>query len=749
MNTKIKIFLASSSELEEDRRHFEILINRKNKQWVDRGIFLDLVIWEDFLDALSKTRLQDEYNKAIKDCDIFVMLFCTKVGKYTEEEFETAFGQFKDTDKPVIFTYFKDAKISTATTSAIKDDLKTLWAFQKKLQKLNHFQTVYENVDRLALHFYQQLDKLAEKGIINLIDGPQTKALERIEIINEIDYVPKKPEDSFLLRYLWLDATTSSFLIAGRFDPGLARLLPANPVVIHNPVFRKLRDIVNRFGHLEGLKTDPNLSGVMYTLKTSNDLIDIDGKWRDPSEARNKLRIYAAEEDIIWPDEPALRAIFKTTEWPRDYNMTYEEPFDWRAWQEPDDNVDFQNVTISCVRLHARISVEKLTNYWTSMKELENAISLNEFKHADVTNTMFYDLTHDKINTVRNKSIDAMLYFGELGWPEDFLFAFGNASIGGCGQGAEYDYRFGFYAKPRKLFTLVAVIEPRQNDLQIEGVRYSVDSREQLRELQEGGEPQDSPPGVVTIKKAEMAVIPLRIELRYDLDDYELRGMTDAVAAKKVHDRIKGMTPSILKFTGRETYYEGESHPPPPLQTVFSKSVSSFRLPAPLKFTPAYVFGPAFGLKTLTIRGTEVAVRSAPAAAVAYLGKAPVGSCPFLFVSNGMDDPSRVGRVLIGASRKDLARTEEIKLPKETRSFFISEQEPEVTFLETVGVKDSSSGIEQLIASSVVLHPGDAREFFIPQGFGGEVTLRLRGYYKPLRLDRFVDSGPASTSSPD
>jgi hypothetical protein len=203
------------------------------------------------------------------------------------------------------------------------------------------------------------------------------------------------------------------------------------------------------------------------------------------------------------------------------------------------------------------------------------------------------------------------------------------------------------------------------------------------------------------------------------------------------------MTPSILKFTGRETYYEGESHPPPPLQTVFSKSVSSFRLPAPLKFTPAYVFGPAFGLKTLTIRGTEVAVRSAPAAAVAYLGKAPVGSCPFLFVSNGMDDPSRVGRVLIGASRKDLARTEEIKLPKETRSFFISEQEPEVTFLETVGVKDSSSGIEQLIASSVVLHPGDAREFFIPQGFGGEVTLRLRGYYKPLRLDRFVQAPSA------
>ena len=75
---KTKIFLASSSELKEDREKFEILINRKNQQWHDRGVFLDLEEWENFLDALSKSRLQDEYNKAIKECDIFVMLFWTR-----------------------------------------------------------------------------------------------------------------------------------------------------------------------------------------------------------------------------------------------------------------------------------------------------------------------------------------------------------------------------------------------------------------------------------------------------------------------------------------------------------------------------------------------------------------------------------------------------------------------------------------------------------------------------------------------
>ncbi len=161
----IKIFLASSAELKSDREQFEIFINRKNKQWVNRGVFLELVIWEDFLDAMSHTRLQDEYNKAIHECDLFVMLFCTKVGKYTAEEFETAFGQFKATNKPRIFTYFKSIDINLGSLN--KDDSNSLWAFQEKLKQLGHFQTEYKNIERLREHFDHQLDKLAEEGFIS------------------------------------------------------------------------------------------------------------------------------------------------------------------------------------------------------------------------------------------------------------------------------------------------------------------------------------------------------------------------------------------------------------------------------------------------------------------------------------------------------------------------------------------------------------------------------------------------------
>jgi hypothetical protein len=99
------------------------------------------------------------------------MLFFTKVGRYTEEEFETAFGQFKATHKPFIFTYFKHAP-----HTASRADQQSLWAFQDKLKALGHFQTEYTNAAELKLHFSQQLDKLVANGFIQFKPAQETTA---------------------------------------------------------------------------------------------------------------------------------------------------------------------------------------------------------------------------------------------------------------------------------------------------------------------------------------------------------------------------------------------------------------------------------------------------------------------------------------------------------------------------------------------------------------------------------------------
>jgi hypothetical protein len=126
----IKIFLASSNELKHDREQFENEINRKNKAWHSKGIFLHLEIWEDLSSRMSSTRSQDEYNKKIKESDIFMLLACNKVGMYTAEEFDTAFGAFKATSNPFIFTWFREP---TATPEP------SLQESKEKLAVLGHF----------------------------------------------------------------------------------------------------------------------------------------------------------------------------------------------------------------------------------------------------------------------------------------------------------------------------------------------------------------------------------------------------------------------------------------------------------------------------------------------------------------------------------------------------------------------------------------------------------------------------------
>lgn len=148
---KISIFLASSKELEPERRQFEIEIYRKTKAWFDDKIFLHLDIWEDLSAQMSLTGSQSEYNEYVKKADIFILLAYTKVGMYTAEEFTTAFGEFQSLKKPFIFTYFKNSKSETEDS---------LTAFQQKLANLGHFYSPFEDSNDLWNQFNKELDRL-------------------------------------------------------------------------------------------------------------------------------------------------------------------------------------------------------------------------------------------------------------------------------------------------------------------------------------------------------------------------------------------------------------------------------------------------------------------------------------------------------------------------------------------------------------------------------------------------------------
>ena len=158
----VKLFLASSSELEKDRREVEIWVRRENKKLVKRGLYLDLDLWEDFVDAMSKTRLQDEYNKVVAQCDIFVSLFATKVGKYTAEEFEVAYANFQSNGKPeYVYTFFKEVQVKVSDPNVL-EDLTSLRDFKEKLHALGHFPTPYTSSEDLTGQLRNQLDKITQ-----------------------------------------------------------------------------------------------------------------------------------------------------------------------------------------------------------------------------------------------------------------------------------------------------------------------------------------------------------------------------------------------------------------------------------------------------------------------------------------------------------------------------------------------------------------------------------------------------------
>lgn len=129
---KIKIFIASSAELNEDKQMFDLYFSDKNKLYRDRNIDFDQRTWMDFSSSLNEGRLQDRYNDYIRECDIVIFLFHTRMGRYTKEELEVAHEIYLKTKaaKPKIFVYFKEEGI-------VDESLKDFKSYCEK--NLGHF----------------------------------------------------------------------------------------------------------------------------------------------------------------------------------------------------------------------------------------------------------------------------------------------------------------------------------------------------------------------------------------------------------------------------------------------------------------------------------------------------------------------------------------------------------------------------------------------------------------------------------
>ena len=156
----IKIFLASSEELTDDRNAFGNLVRRLDRIYEQRGIRVELFEWEDYDAAWSERGKQNEYNDQIKASDMFLALFHTKAGKYTIEEFDVATEEFRKHASPKVYVYCKDLQSGEQETAELKE-------FKRKLfEEMGHYWSRYNNRDSMQLHFVMQLQLVETNGYV-------------------------------------------------------------------------------------------------------------------------------------------------------------------------------------------------------------------------------------------------------------------------------------------------------------------------------------------------------------------------------------------------------------------------------------------------------------------------------------------------------------------------------------------------------------------------------------------------------
>ncbi len=178
----IKVFLASSEELKNERLEFSDLVLQLNDLFEKRDLQLKLVKWEHLDSSMSKEHKQTEYNNKLKECELCLALYWTKFGDYTKEELETAYEELKAGRNPrKLYVFFKDSEELTPELTAFKESFANAYG---------HFFCRFENVDTMRLHFLLQLEGYQNNTTDKLLKVESQKVKVDGEEVVDLNNVP-------------------------------------------------------------------------------------------------------------------------------------------------------------------------------------------------------------------------------------------------------------------------------------------------------------------------------------------------------------------------------------------------------------------------------------------------------------------------------------------------------------------------------------------------------------------------------
>lgn len=153
----IKIFFASSIiEFEKERIELYAFIENVARKFRKKyNIDIEPFICENNSYSISKEeRMQIVYNSEIQKSDIVCFLFFTNAGKFTSEEFDVAYAQMQETDKPHILVFLQERSADDSISESLKKILDKI--SNEKGQYIGEF----SHIDTIKSRILQEIHSL-------------------------------------------------------------------------------------------------------------------------------------------------------------------------------------------------------------------------------------------------------------------------------------------------------------------------------------------------------------------------------------------------------------------------------------------------------------------------------------------------------------------------------------------------------------------------------------------------------------
>ncbi len=210
--TVIGVFVASPSDVSEERKALESVALELNKTWSKNlNLRLDLIKWESDVHPGFGDYPQDVINNQINDeYDVFIAIFWGKIGSQTKiaesgtvEEFERAYKKYtKDKNSVDIMVYFKDQAIPPSKMDF--EQLQKIQNLKKQLGEKGGLYWTFDNTEDFESLLRSHLSKVAQKWSSkhSITSTHEPSNLEKSNVEGGVIELENEEDDYGLFDYL-------------------------------------------------------------------------------------------------------------------------------------------------------------------------------------------------------------------------------------------------------------------------------------------------------------------------------------------------------------------------------------------------------------------------------------------------------------------------------------------------------------------------------------------------------------------